>query len=254
MSEPVFQRPTLIWDGDCSFCRRWIMRWRNLTGDAIDYEPSQRAAEKLPQVPREEFGRSVFLAEPDGRVTRAAEAVFRSLALAGQKRYLLWLYEHVPPLRWVSELGYGVIARNRNLVDWFDVRIVGTETRPTTYRLTRALFLRLLGLVYLIAFLSLWPQLDGLIGSKGILPIAPFLDMVREARGTEAYSVVPTLAWWNASDGFLDALCVTGVVAAALLIIGVLPMPCCVVLWACYLSLSVACQCFLFFPWDFLRL
>ena len=105
--DPFPQRPTLIWDGDCAFCRRWVMRWRNLTGDAIDYEPSQRVAEKLPQVPREEFGRAVFFAEPDGRVTRAAEAVFRSLATAGQKRYLLWLYEHIPPFRWLTEFGYG---------------------------------------------------------------------------------------------------------------------------------------------------
>ena len=171
MSDPFPSRPTLIWDGDCSFCRRWIMRWRNLTGGAIDYEPSQRIGEKLPQVPREEFGKSVFFAEPDGRITRAAEAVFRSLATAGQKRYLLWMYEHVPPFRLLTEFGYGVIARNRNFVDFFDIRIVGTETRPITYRLTRALFLRLLAVTYLIAFISLFVQIDGLIGTKGILPV-----------------------------------------------------------------------------------
>ena len=254
MADDFPQRPTLIWDGDCSFCRRWILRWRNLTGDAIDYEPSQGVAERLPRVPREEFGKAVFFAEPDGRVTRAAEAVFRSLATAGQKRYLLWLYEHVRPFRWLTEFGYGVIARNRNLIDFFDVRLVGTETRPMTYRLSRALFLRLLGLVYLIAFLSLWTQIDGLIGSHGILPIASFLDMVRDARGSEGHWLVPTLAWLNPSDGFLDALCIAGIVASALLIVGVLPMLNCVVLWACYLSLVVACQDFLSFQWDILLL
>src|SRR5687768_2532758 len=132
MNHEFPQRPTLIWDGDCAFCRRWITRWRNLTGDAIDYEPYQRVAESLPAVPREAFGKAVHLAEADGRVTRAAEAVFRSLALAGQKRYLLWFYEHVPPFRWLSEAGYGVIARNRNLIDKIDTRVVGTETRPIT--------------------------------------------------------------------------------------------------------------------------
>ena len=230
------------------------MRWRNLTGDAIDYEPSQRVAEKLPQVPREEFGRAVFFAEPDGRVTRAAEAVFRSLALAGQKRYLLWMYQKLPPFRWVTEFGYGVIARNRNFIDKIDRLIVGTETRPITYRLTRGLFLRLMGLVYLIAFLSLWPQLHGLVGSKGILPVAPFLESVHQAAGAESYWRVPTLTWINSSDAFLNALCITGVVAAAMLIIGVLPMLCCIVLWACYLSLTVACQDFLSFQWDILLL
>src|SRR5688572_13661575 len=187
MADDFPQRPTLIWDGDCSFCRRWILRWRNLTGDAIDYEPSQRVAEKLPQIPREEFGRAVFFAEPGGRVTRGAEAVFRSLAAAGQKRFLLWSYEHEPPFRWVANFLYGVIAGNRDLIDKIDRLIIGTETRPITYRLTRGLFLRLVGLVYLIAFVSLWVQIDGLIGAKGILPVASFLNEVRSARGTESY-------------------------------------------------------------------
>jgi len=35
----------------------------------------------------------------------------------------------------------------------------------------RWLFLRGLGLIYLIAFLSLWVQIEGLIGSKGLLPV-----------------------------------------------------------------------------------
>jgi predicted DCC family thiol-disulfide oxidoreductase YuxK len=253
-NEPFPQRPTLIWDGDCSFCRRWVTRWRNLTGDAIDYEPSQRVAEKLRQIPREEFGKAVFFAEPDGRVTRAAEAVFRSLATAGQKRYLLWLYEHVPPFRWLTEFVYGVIARNRNLIDWFDTRIVGTETRPITYRLTRGLFLRLLGLVYLIAFVSLWVQVDGLIGSKGILPVRIFLENVQQSIGREGYRLAPTLLWWKSSDAFLHGICVAGMVAAGMLIVGVLPKFCCVALWACYLSLTVAGQDFLSFQWDALLL
>ena len=42
--------------------------------------------------------------------------------------------------------------------------------------LVRALFLRLLCLVYAIAFASLWGQIEGLVGSAGILPVADFLQ------------------------------------------------------------------------------
>src|SRR6185369_15313851 len=121
---------------------RWITRWRHLTGDAIEYEPYQQAAEKFPQVPREDFGRAVHLFEPDGRVSNGAEAVFRSLALAGQKRYLFWAYEKLPPFDRITEFAYGVIAGNRDLVDRFDLLIVGKETRPTTFVRTQNLFLR----------------------------------------------------------------------------------------------------------------
>src|SRR5678815_1597696 len=88
--------PLLIYDGDCSFCKRWIARWRHLTGDKVDYEPSQTAAERYPQIERKEFGKSVFLVEPDGTISRGAEAVFKSLASAGHARPALWMFQHVP--------------------------------------------------------------------------------------------------------------------------------------------------------------
>ena len=139
------ERPLLIWDGDCSFCRRWITRWRNLTGDAIDYEPSQTAGQRYPQIPRKEFGKSVWLVEPDGTITRSAEAVLKTLALAGHHRPLYWLYRKLPPFRWASETAYRFIARNRDPVDRLDKLIVGRETRPATHVLTRGLFLRSIG-------------------------------------------------------------------------------------------------------------
>jgi len=40
------------------------------------------------------------------------------------------------------------------------------------YRLVSALFLRLLGVIYLIAFFSIATQILGLAGSQGILPFA----------------------------------------------------------------------------------
>ena len=49
----------------------------------------------------------------------------------------------------------------------------------------RSIFLRGLGVVYLAAFWSLAVQVDGLIGSRGILPAAEFLRPSR-ARPREA--------------------------------------------------------------------
>lgn len=126
---PTPNRPLLIFDGDCSFCRRWIERWKNLTGDAIEYAPYQNASERAPSVPRENFGKAVHLVEPDGRITRGAEAVFRSLALAGQKRFLLWMYENVSPFRWIAEKTYAFIAAHRDPIDRIDRIVVGAKTR-----------------------------------------------------------------------------------------------------------------------------
>ena len=73
------QRPLLIFDGDCGFCRRWIERWKTQTRGRVDFSPYQEVQTQFPQIPVEDFKRSVQLIEEEGR-TQAAEAVFRVLA------------------------------------------------------------------------------------------------------------------------------------------------------------------------------
>lgn len=109
----TYLRPLLVYDGDCAFCRRWIVRWRRVTGERVDYAPYQEAAPRFPAVPLERFKSAVQLIEPDGRVSQAAEAALRSLAYAPGWGWLFWLYEHVGAFRAASEWGYRVVARNR---------------------------------------------------------------------------------------------------------------------------------------------
>jgi hypothetical protein len=138
---------------------------------------------------------------------------------------------------------------------WFGKQLhFGSGTEPLDYFLSRWLFLRLLGVVYLAAFLSLWVQIDGLIGSDGVLPVADFLTAVRQALGSERYYHVPTLCWLNASDQFLTGLCTGGTVLSCMLILGLAPAPVLFLLWAFYLSLTVAGQVFLGYQWDALLL
>src|SRR5437868_15016212 len=82
VAHPPKQRPVMVFDGDCKFCRYWISRWREKTGDQIDYEPFQKVAADFPEIPRAAFESAVQLIEPDGTVTSGAEAVFRALGCA----------------------------------------------------------------------------------------------------------------------------------------------------------------------------
>jgi len=113
-------------------------------------------------------------------------------------------------------------------------------------------FLRALGVIYAIAFVSFGVQAAGLAGSHGILPVADFLKAVRTAAGGTAPWQVPTLLWLNASDAALAALWIAG----ALLGIGAaagfkqrLLLAGCLFLW---LSVCAAGQEFLSFQWDYL--
>src|SRR5205823_14358672 len=114
-----------------------------------------------------------------------------------------------------------------------------TEHRkPKTMRRTRSILLRGLGIAYLSAFGSLAVQLDGLIGSRGILPAAESLDVVGRVLGTgpETYWQYPTVLWLGASDRALHALCWGGVALSVLLVAGILPGACLMLLWLSYLS------------------
>ena len=122
------------------------------------------------------------------------------------------------------------------------------------FALSRALFLRLLGVVYGIAFLSLAPQLPGLVGSDGLLPAAAYLERVYEVQGAEAYYRLPTLLWLWPGDALLLGLCWAGIALSAAAVAGIAPIATFAALWLCYLSLTVAGQDFLSFQWDVLLL
>src|SRR6185295_15925335 len=97
-------------------------------------------------------------------------------------------------------------------------------TAPPTHAHVRRLFLRLLGVVYLIAFVSMWTQVAGLLGTGGILPASRFLDWVRGEVGVERYWQLPTLCWWiGVGDASLQVLCGIGAVLAGLLIADIAP-------------------------------
>src|SRR6266480_3432476 len=243
-------KPLIIWDGECHFCRRWIERWREITRGGVDYASFRESAERFPEIPREQFERSVIYIETDGSIFFGAEAVFRSLRCRSSKKWLAWSYEHIPGFAPVSNAFYRIVASNRKIASAVTRLFWGDDVRPPTYFAARRWFLRAVGLIFLIAFVSLWVQIDGLIGSNGIIPVREFLPAVRAQLGDRAWSILPTLCWFNSSDAFLHFLCGGGVALSLLLIFGIAPALSLVGLVAFYLSLTIAGQTFLSFQWD----
>src|SRR6266542_36931 len=247
-------KPPLIWDGECHFCKLWIERWREITAGKVDYATYQEVADRFPEIPRDEFRRAMAFIEPDGEAFLAAEAVYRSLGYRSSRKWLAWSYDHVPGFAAISETAYKFIARHRGLGSTLTRLLWGKDVRPPTYFWARRWFLRALGLTYLVAFASLWVQVDGLVGSNGVSPLNQFLPAVYERFGRSAYSLLPTLCWLDSSNGFLHFLCGGGVVLSLLLILGIAPALLLVVLFVFYLSLTIAGQTFLSFQWDILLL
>ncbi len=115
-------------------------------------------------------------------------------------------------------------------------------------------FLRVLGCIYGVAFVSFGVQAMGLIGSRGILPAVEYLRTVREGAGAAAYWEVPSLLWLNASDTAIHAAWILGTLCALAAVAGWrqrTALAGCLVLW---LSICAVGQDFLSFQWDVLLL
>ncbi len=277
MDEPTVprnavERPVVVFDGDCGFCRLWVARWRHRTGDGVEYEPFQNPeiAARFPAVSRVDFARAVHLIEPGGRVSSGALAVLRLFALGraepereGRPKILgaalLAAYERVPGVASITEVGYRFVAAHRPLFTRLTTLLWGPTTEPSTFALPAWCFRRLLGLVYLAAFWSLGRQVLGLIGHDGILPASLYLDEARSWAttaqvGLDRFRIVPTLCWFSVSDAWLSGLCFSGAGLAVLLILGIVPLLVLPLLWLIYLSLSVVGRDFLSYQWDALLL
>ncbi|MDE0298754.1 MAG: lipase maturation factor family protein [Candidatus Poribacteria bacterium] len=246
--------PLVIYDAECDFCRFWIARWRHATSEHVDYISSQEVGERFPEIPNEHFQNAVQLVNPDGEVFCGAEAVFRAFAHSGRRLWPLGLYQRLPGFASVAERTYRFIAGHRGFFSTVTRWCWGRQPTRPTFFLTRWLFLRLLGVIYLVAFLSLWTQIDGLIGSDGILPAERYLTAIRDQVGLERYFAFPTLYWLNDSDASLHLLCGVGAFLSLLLIGGVAPVLALIGLWVSYLSLVTAGRSFLSFQWDALLL
>ena len=122
------------------------------------------------------------------------------------------------------------------------------------YELVSWLFLRILGIIYLIAFVSLLVQIKGLVGEQGILPVGDLLAYVAEAAGSERYIVLPTVFWIAHSNLALVAVTLYGCFVSLQIIFNRWQWPALIIAFVLYLSLFNVCQPFLHFQWDGLLL
>lgn len=135
-------------------------------------------------------------------------------------------------------------------VGGFLPRLVAPEPR---YVLVRFAILRLLGLVYLVAFLVAARQLGPLVGEGGLLPAQDLLTGLRVHEGSTlgALRKLPTLFLvTGASDAAIEAVAWCGVVLAAAVTAGVTNAFVMFALWALYLSIAQIGQVFYGYGWE----
>lgn len=121
-----------------------------------------------------------------------------------------------------------------------------------TYWLTRFMILRLLGLVYAVAFLVAINQILPLIGSHGLTPLDIYLKNVTAALGSNSagFFRLPSLFWFWHSDTSLLVVAWIGLVLSCVVVAGFANAPLLFVIWFFYMSFVHAGQEWYGYGWE----
>lgn len=108
------QRPVLIYDGECGFCRLWVRRLRRLVHNAPACLPFQTAPLAELGVSRDECAVAVQYVDKRGRVSGGSDAVARLFIGAGSLWFVPGWMMLAPGVRQIAQASYRWVARNRH--------------------------------------------------------------------------------------------------------------------------------------------
>jgi len=108
----------------------------------------------------------------------------------------------------------------------------------------RWIFLRALAVFYFSAFFSLFFQIEGLIGPRGVLPAERFLDAVQGQAGLLRFWYAPTLFWLSSGSQMMIAVTWLGLIASIAALCNLWPRLSFFVCFACFLAFVTAAQDF----------
>jgi predicted DCC family thiol-disulfide oxidoreductase YuxK len=114
-------QPTIVFDGQCRFCRMQMERIRRRDRHGVfAFMPRHHPdlIGRFPQLAGENLGTGLRLVETSGQVHVGADAVYHIARRLPVWRLAAWLYR-VPVLRQLLRWAYHLIARNR-------LRLAGT--------------------------------------------------------------------------------------------------------------------------------
>lgn len=110
-------KPVMLYDGQCGFCRKSVVRMQRWVGQEVAFLPFQDAPQHGINLPPDDLAQSIHLLETNGNLRRGAEAILFAAAVYGRRYWappLWWGYRQLPGFARLAETGYAFIARNRS--------------------------------------------------------------------------------------------------------------------------------------------
>ena len=113
----MIDRPVLVFDGECGFCRRLASKWYEKTREKINFVPNSELSDEFGRYSTEEFTKEIKLIYPEGRVYGGATAAFKVIEHSRSPlRALSWIYNRTRAFDPIWEWAYRLVARYRNRI------------------------------------------------------------------------------------------------------------------------------------------
>lgn len=109
------RKPVIVYDGECSFCRRQIERLRSRDRAALfEYAPRQTPGleDRFPALADADFNTGMRLIERDERLYVGADALYEITRRLTPWKWIAWVYR-IPGLTQLFRAIYNWIAANR---------------------------------------------------------------------------------------------------------------------------------------------
>ncbi len=141
----------MVWDGQCGFCRYWILRWQKFTADKVEYRPYQEVASRFSDIDIIHFKSASRLIEPDGKVYSGPRSAYRTFTYGSKWAFLDSWYAQYNWFEKLSDVIYQKVAKNRGFLFKVTKAMFGAD--PDQVRPFWAVYLGLaLYLVYALIY------------------------------------------------------------------------------------------------------
>lgn len=122
------------------------------------------------------------------------------------------------------------------------VKEASFQPRVQSFLVTKSVILRLLGLIYAVAFKVAYDQNLALLGSAGLTPVAERFELRKQqmgsSRAVEGFMAAPSIFWFvSLNDDSMQLVAVVGMALSLALMCGFFSSLLCAALWLLYFSI-----------------
>ena len=131
---PPNPKPLMVFDGNCGFCKYWVIRWKKISGLGVDYKSYQEVAPQFEDIPEYHFKQAVRYIDTEGKVFNGPDAAYITYFNKNKFKFLHQWYINKSWFTKFSDYAYQFVADNRNTMSKITIRLFGKNpANPKPY-------------------------------------------------------------------------------------------------------------------------